>query len=69
MNLGEDELRAIWERDIRPRVFAHAAPVDRPITILLGGQPGAGKSRTAEAAGRWIQMCVDHAREGGSPAA
>lgn len=107
MNLGEDELRAIWERDIRPRVFAHAAPVDRPITILLGGQPGAGKSRaadaaigagggnvvaivgdeyrrfhpayratlekdplrmpdvTAEAAGRWIQMCVDHARERG----
>ncbi|WP_068265115.1 zeta toxin family protein [Janibacter limosus] len=107
MNLGEDELRAIWEQDIRPRVFARAERSERPVTMLLGGQPGAGKSRaadlataaasgsvvaivgdeyrrfhpayvetlkadplrmpdvTAQAAGRWIQMCVDHARDQG----
>lgn len=107
MNLDEDELRAIWEQDIRPRVFARAERAERPVTMLLGGQPGAGKSRaaelataaaggsivaivgdeyrrfhpayaetlksdplrmpdvTAQAAGRWIQMCVDHARAQG----
>lgn len=107
MNLGEAELRAIWEQDIRPRVFARAEQSERPVTMLLGGQPGAGKSRagdlataaasgsvvaivgdeyrrfhpayeetlkadplrmpdvTAQAAGRWIQMCVDHARDQG----
>ena len=107
MNLGDDELRAIWEQDIRPRVFARAERAEHPVTMLLGGQPGAGKSRaadlataaasgsvvaivgdeyrrfhpayvetlkadplrmpdvTAQAAGRWIQMCVDHARDQG----
>lgn len=107
MNLSEEQLRAIWHEEIRPEVFRSAQPVDRPSTVLLGGQPGAGKSRagemaaaesggslvpivgddlrqfhpdyhrvmreeplrmpevTAAVSGRWIQMCVDHAREQG----
>lgn len=107
MNLTEDQLRDRFERRVRPEVFRGAQRQAQPVTILLGGQPGAGKSRagevaveaaggsvvpivgddyrqhhpdyrrvmtedplrmpdvTAQAAGRWIQMCVDHAREQG----
>lgn len=107
MNLTEEQLRSRFESRIRPQVFRGAKPQTEPTTVLLGGQPGAGKSRagevaaahagddlvpivgddfrqfhpdyrramnedplrmpdvTAQAAGRWIQMCVDHAREQG----
>lgn len=107
MTLSDEQLRAIWERDVRPYVFRGAEPSAQPTTVLLGGQPGAGKSNagrlaagqvpggvvsivgdefrqfhpqyrevmrddplrmpdvTAQAAGRWIQMSVEHANEHG----
>lgn len=105
MSLSEQELQAIWTSDIQPDVFRHAQRSESPTTVLVGGQPGAGKSRasqiavargeghvvvlgvdnyrefhpdyrrvladdplrmpdvTAEASGRWMQMCIEHARE------
>lgn len=107
MSLSEQQLREIWDRKIRRRIFRGAQRQESPTTVLLGGQPGAGKTKaaqmaidragaqivvlgvdnyrqfhpdyrrvidedplrmpdvTAEAAGAWIQMCVDHAREQG----
>lgn len=105
MSLSEQQLREIWDRKIRRRIFRDAQGQESPTTVLLGGQPGAGKTRaaqmaidragaqvvvlgvdnyrqfhpdyrrvladdplrmpdvTAEAAGRWTQMCIEHARE------
>ncbi|KAA8826974.1 zeta toxin family protein [Bifidobacterium myosotis] len=40
----ERELDGIWERDIRPELYALASPASRPITVFLGGQPAAGKT-------------------------
>jgi hypothetical protein len=42
--LSPDKHRAIYESRIAPLLFAQAAPVARPTALVLGGQPGAGKS-------------------------
>ncbi|MFJ8166515.1 zeta toxin family protein [Streptomyces sp. NPDC096136] len=42
--LGEDALRARFEQRVRQRVFAGFEPQKRPVLVLLGGQPAAGKS-------------------------
>ncbi len=47
MSLPEDRLRDIWREEIAPVVFLDARAVDRPVAVLLGGQPGAGKTRAA----------------------
>lgn len=39
-----DELERIWSRDIKDRVFDKARPEEYPRTIVLGAQPGAGKT-------------------------
>lgn len=107
MSLDEEQLRERFAQRVRPFVFRRAKPEANPATILLGGQPGAGKSRageiaaeqagghvvaivgddyrrfhpdyervmredplrmpdvTAQASGRWIQMCVEHAHRQG----
>ncbi len=44
MTLDEDYLRQRFEERIAEDVFAHARISERPVTILLGGQPGAGKT-------------------------
>ncbi|MFJ3883450.1 zeta toxin family protein [Streptomyces sp. NPDC090077] len=42
--LSEDELRARFDQRVRERVFRGFEPQDRPVLVLLGGQPAAGKS-------------------------
>ncbi len=48
--LSEAENAAIFERDIKPELFAGAKPVQKPIAIIFGGQPGSGKSPAVDAA-------------------
>lgn len=40
--MDEAALRRRWISQIAPDVFANAIHVREPVTILLGGQPGAG---------------------------
>ena len=40
----------IFEGEIAPELFAGAAPVARPVAVIFGGQPGAGKSALVDAA-------------------
>lgn len=42
--LAPDKHRAIYEDRIAPLIFARAVAVEQPTAIVLGGQPGAGKS-------------------------
>jgi len=42
--LSEAEHQAIFERDIKPDLFAGAKPSRQPLAVIFGGQPGAGKS-------------------------
>ncbi|MFC3216493.1 zeta toxin family protein [Novosphingobium panipatense] len=48
--LSPDKHRAIYKSRIAPLLFAQAAPVERPTALVLGGQPGAGKSALLAAA-------------------
>lgn len=48
--LSETEHQAIFERDIKPDLFANAKSVDAPVAVIFGGQPGAGKSAAIDAA-------------------
>lgn len=51
-HLGEDELENIWKEDIASVVFRSARRDEAPVSIWLGGQPGAGKSSAAKSACR-----------------
>lgn len=42
--LTEAEHQRIFEQDIVPDVFSGAKSTDRPVAVIFGGQPGAGKS-------------------------
>ncbi|WP_406712693.1 zeta toxin family protein [Trueperella pyogenes] len=42
--MEEAELRRRWISQIAPDAFADAIHVREPVTIFLGGQPGAGKT-------------------------
>lgn len=48
--LEDGELAAIFEFSIVPALFGEAQQSDDPLAILVGGQPGAGKSRAGAAA-------------------
>jgi predicted ABC-type ATPase len=48
--LSDAEHEAIFDRDIKPELFANAIPSNRPIAVIFGGQPGAGKSAAVDAA-------------------
>ncbi len=39
---------ARFDQAVRPTLFAGREPEGRPVAVLLGGQPGAGKSRAAQ---------------------
>ncbi|MGW9256372.1 zeta toxin family protein [Streptomyces albidoflavus] len=43
--LREEELRRHFEEKVRDFVFSGYAPQDRPVLVLVGGQPAAGKSQ------------------------
>lgn len=102
--LSESDIAEIWEDELQPEVFQGARPSKEPILVLLGGQPGAGKTHaqrrvqqmygesdlvkiigddyrsahpdylhtlntdplrmpdvTAAAAGKWVELAIDHA--------
>lgn len=42
--LEPDEHRAIFENQIKPAIFENAKQVEKPIAVVFGGQPGAGKT-------------------------
>jgi len=48
--LGRAEHRAIFESRIKRFCLRNATPAKHPVAIIFGGQPGAGKSATVEAA-------------------
>jgi len=48
--LSEKEHQTIFEKEIKPRIFASAQSVSQPSAIIFGGQPGAGKSAAIDAA-------------------
>lgn len=43
--MSDDELDRIWRRRILPGIEAMAVPCAEPMTVFLGGQPAAGKTR------------------------
>ncbi|WP_165485273.1 zeta toxin family protein [Protofrankia symbiont of Coriaria ruscifolia] len=43
------ELDRIYRTEVRPYLFDTALPAQDPLLVLLGGQPGAGKSQAARA--------------------
>lgn len=43
--MDESELESIWMTDIPPIVGERMIPASHPITVFLGGQPAAGKTR------------------------
>ena len=47
--LSEAEHQEVFERDIKPDLFAGAKSSDRPVAVIFGGQPGAGKSAAVDA--------------------
>jgi len=48
--LSEAEHQAIFERYIKPNLFASAKPSSQPVAVIFGGQPGAGKSAAVDEA-------------------
>lgn len=48
--LTEAEHQSIFEQQIVPALFSRAESVDQPVAVIFGGQPGAGKSATVDAA-------------------
>jgi hypothetical protein len=43
--LSEDQLRAVFEEKVLDFVFGQYQPQERPVLVLLGAQPAAGKSQ------------------------
>ena len=43
-SLPTDTLQKIYETRISPRLFRHVESVERPTAVVLGGQPGSGKT-------------------------
>lgn len=48
--LTEAQHQAIFDKRIKPHLFADAKPMNRPVGVVFGGQPGAGKSPAVDAA-------------------
>ncbi|GHT82468.1 hypothetical protein AGMMS49960_09250 [Betaproteobacteria bacterium] len=48
--LSEAEHQAIFERRIKPDLFAGTKPSSQPVAVIFGGQPGAGKSAAVDEA-------------------
>lgn len=50
--LSETEHQAIFDKRIKPQLFADAKPSAKPVGVIFGGQPGAGKSAAVDDAFR-----------------
>ena len=48
--LSESQHESIFQKEIKPYLFKNANPVDSPIVVVFGGQPGAGKSMAVDLA-------------------
>jgi len=46
--LTDAEHQAIFDKRIRPHLFADSKPQAMPVGIVFGGQPGAGKSAAVD---------------------
>lgn len=53
--LSEPEHEAIFKKRIQPQLFAGISSSERPIAIIFGGQPGAGKSAAVDEALRELK--------------
>jgi len=51
-SLSPERLRHIYETRIAPDLFRSVQPVERPTAVVLGGQPGAGKTPMQNLAAR-----------------
>lgn len=50
--LSKTQHQAIFDRRIKPQLFADAKTSERPVAVIFGGQPGAGKSAAVDDAVR-----------------
>ena len=48
--VSKEQVRAIFEEEIWPKISELTVPSDDPVSYILGGQPGAGKLRVAKTA-------------------
>ena len=48
--LSDEENQRIFETEIKPALFSGKVGVEKPSAIILGGQPGSGKSSLIESA-------------------
>lgn len=53
--LKEPDHQALFEKVIVPQLFENAQTMARPVAIIFGGQPGAGKSAAVEIAERALE--------------
>jgi predicted ABC-type ATPase/soluble cytochrome b562 len=67
--LTEAQHQAIFDKRIKPQLFKGVEPSDKPVAVIFGGQPGAGKSAAVDAAvqelstrGRAAQIIGDDLR-------
>lgn len=54
--LSESEHQKTFDNDIKPDIFAGAKPSDKPVAVIFGGQPGAGKSAAVDAVMRDLEQ-------------
>lgn len=55
--LSEAEHQAIFETDIKPVLFMGVQASSKPVAIIFGGQPGAGKSAALDDALKELNQC------------
>lgn len=53
--LAPDAHQTIFEQRITPEIFAGASAQERPVVVIFGGQPGAGKSAAVDVAFEGLQ--------------
>ena len=43
--MNDEEIKRIFNEAILPKIVRRTQEAERPITVFLGGQPGAGKTK------------------------
>lgn len=68
-DLKPDELDSLYRTYIAPQLFSGVYPSENPVTVLLGGQPGAGKSSGADTVRNhyphdsFVELNIDEVRQ------